>query len=172
MLTPLRHGSRLALAVIAEIAQDGLARAVQLSHNAISGQDEPSLLSRIWAEMDLDAKKYSGLTDDDIADFDEIKIEGFSAGSLKYESMELMFLPEDADDFVAIKERIENSKAAHKFSGRLEDFDAFFEAIVTTKHKLDISNSAMALLAMAELARERLEQLEQDDEHSRETEAE
>lgn len=53
------------------------------------------------------------------------------------------------------------------YAARFKDFDAVFEAIVRTKLKLDIHNSALALLVMAELAIERLDEMEST--HEQET---
>lgn len=37
---------------------------IQLSHNSINGQDDPSILAKLYEGLDLDSKKFSGLTDD------------------------------------------------------------------------------------------------------------
>lgn len=140
-------------------------RAIQLSHNAISGKDDPALLALIWDGMDLDAKKYSGLTDDDISKFAELKIDGIGAAAPRYEEVVLMFLPEDKEAVDQALKRFTSTKARQSmYAARVVDFDRFFDAIVATKSKLKITNSSIAVLAMCELALERLEQLEADDE--------
>ena len=51
----------------------------------------------MWEGLDLDSKKFSGLTEDDIGDFRNIKIEGIGATAIRYEEMYLLFLPEDRE---------------------------------------------------------------------------
>lgn len=136
--------------------------AIQLSHNAISGQDNPSILAKMWEQLDLDSKKYSGLTDDDILNFQDIKIDGIGAASLRYQEVSLMFLPPDKAELDRALERLKGRKPPTIHAAHIEAFDVFFEAIVKTKHTLAITNSAIALLSMAELALERLAQIEQE----------
>ena len=44
--------------------------AIQLSHNAIEGEDDTSILEELYGILDLDLKAYSGLTDDDFENED------------------------------------------------------------------------------------------------------
>jgi hypothetical protein len=135
--------------------------AIQLSHNSISGQDNPSILAQMWEGLGLDAKKFSGLTEDDIGDFKNIKIEGIGAVAARYEEMVLLFLPEDREIVeAAFKALGKSSKPPRVHVAALESFDAFFEAVVKTKERCNVNNSALAIATMAELALERLAQIE------------
>lgn len=101
------------------------------------------------------------LTDDDIAKFDDIKIDGLSAGSLGYEQVSLIFLPEDLEIFENALKAIEGKKTRFRaHAARIDEFDRFFEAVVKTKQNLNVHNSAMAITVMAELALERLGEME------------
>lgn len=68
--------------------------AIQLSHNAISGQDDEQILKELYDELsDVQAVLYAGFTSEQIqklqsADFSAIKEE-----QLHYESINLLFLP-------------------------------------------------------------------------------
>jgi len=141
-------------------------RAIQLSHNAISGRDDPARLGQLWEGMELEAKKYSGLTDDDIGSFSDLKLDGLAAAGIRYEEVLLMFLPEDKgvleDALKTLGEK--GRKSLGVYAARVADFDLFFQSIVHTKHKLRITNSSIALLVMCELALERLAQT--DHEHN------
>lgn len=135
--------------------------AIQLSHNAVTGKDNPSVLADLYRSLGLDAKMFSGLTDD-VLDYDKLSISGFAA-AVEYEELRVAFLPEDRASFELALKRVGKAKAivATHFA-RFADFDAIFDAVVAVKEQKGVINSALGLLVMAELALERLAQLETD----------
>lgn len=130
--------------------------ALQLSHNSIDGQDDPSLLQALYEELPLDEKAYSGLTDDTFQ-VEKLDIMGLSIGSPSYQEVSLMFLGPDADSFDAAVERLGSSPKAALYLGDYRDFDKIFEAIVATKEHMRTYNTAIAFRVMAELALEYIE---------------
>jgi len=136
--------------------------AIQLSHNSISGQDNPAILATLYENLDLDAKKFSGLTDDILADLGKISVSALAAANIQYEELKFLFLPEDLE---ALEQRVtefaeRKEKPTAAWASRYEDYDRTFEALVRTKHALEIVNSALTLRAIVELAHERLDQIE------------
>lgn len=132
--------------------------AIQLSHNAITGQDDLSALGEMYMSLDLSAKKFSGLDDDLFGGFDKVNLSGLSAGSVKYQEITLHFLPEDLKEIEASLAEMVKAKGVHHVAA-IESFAAFFEAIVRTKNLKNVLNSAVALDIMVKLATERLDQL-------------
>lgn len=127
-------------------------RAIQLSHNAVTGKDNPSILAELYKDLGLDAKMFSGLTDD-ILDTSKFNISGLNSKSLGYDELRLAFLPEDREKFEAALNLIRHDKnivATH--AARFRDFDTVFDAAIEVKDKRNILNSALAFLVMAELA--------------------
>lgn len=137
--------------------------AIALSHNAITGQDDKSVLQELYGLLDLDHKGYSGLTDDSFK-MDEIDINSMSVGGLKYEELTLIFLPEDKIQFDELVKRIEakskNTKQVEVMVAALSDFDALFDAVTKAKKQLNIHNNALAMKAIAELALKALNDME------------
>jgi hypothetical protein len=133
--------------------------AIQLAHNAVAGKDNPTVLAEMYQRLGLDAKMFSGLTDE-VLSYDKISIAGLNAG-LQYEQLLVAFLPEDRQAFELALRRVRksNSIVATHFA-RFQDFDAVFDAVVAVKEKREVINSALALRVLAELAMERLQQLE------------
>lgn len=132
--------------------------AIQLSHNSVVGKDNPAVLAELYRNLGLDAKIFSGLTDQ-ILDFDKISIAGLSAG-VQYEEVLIAFLPDDRAAFENSLKRVRKSRIAAAHVARYTDFDAIFDAVVAVKDKRGVVNSALALVVMAELAMERLAQME------------
>lgn len=135
--------------------------AIQLSHNAIAGDDDENILRELYDSLSVMGKLYSGLTDENFGGVDALDLSKLAIGAPTYEAVNLMFLPEDRETFIEAMEKLGKGAAKTvRYIGRLEDFAAFEAAIVAVQDELGIHNQALGLLAMAELALERLEQLE------------
>ena len=85
--------------------------ALQLSHNAIVGEDDPNVLRSLYDELGFEWKEYSGLTDD------AFKVEDLDMSVLRveapfYEELFISFLPGDAAIFGAWLDKIAKSKSA------------------------------------------------------------
>lgn len=133
---------------------------IQLAHNAVTGQDDLSVLEELYEALDLDGKQYSGLTDDLFSSLKDLSMSGFNVDAPEYQEIVLSFLPQDADEFLKVIDRAGKSKTALVLAARYAEFDQFFDAIVRTKEVHNIQNNAMAITALAEMAMERLDQLE------------
>lgn len=135
--------------------------AIQLSHNSINGEDDKSLLADLYASLDIDAKKFSGL-DDSILDVGKgVTAAALGAANIKYDELLFAFLPEERIAFEAEMEKLEKrAKKAHISVAPHAVFEDFFDAIIRTKHQMNIVNSGIALSTMAQLAMERLDQIE------------
>lgn len=135
--------------------------AIALSHNSVTGQDDKSILLELYDSIgDLDIKAYSGLTDDDLKDFEPLNLSSVNTSGVQYEEIALLFLPEDVDVFCKGVERVAKSTRATGIAARFEDFDDFFEGVVRVKELRNVVNNAIAVRLMVDLANERLDQME------------
>lgn len=133
---------------------------IQLAHNAVGGQDDLSVLEDLYEGLSLSGKEYSGLTDDLFSGLKDLSLSGFNVDGPDYQEIVLSFLPEDAAQFEELLKRASKSQKALYYAARLEDFETMFDAIVRTKEAHNIQNNAMAIAALAEMAMERLDQIE------------
>jgi ParB-like chromosome segregation protein Spo0J len=135
--------------------------ALQLSHNAITGDDDQNILKELYDSLDVMSKLYSGLTDDSFGMIEALDLSKLAIGTPTYHTVNLMFLPEDHETFKEAMESLGKGAAKTKrYISRLADFEKFEKALVAVQDHLNIHNQAMSILAMAELALERLEQME------------
>ncbi len=138
-------------------------RSIQLSHNAISGQDDPAILKGLYDSLDLDEKLYSGLTDDDFG-VDSIDVSSLSIGVVKYVDLNLAFLPDELAEVTGFIDTLEKQgRKDPTLVARYEDFDRFFDTVVRTKIGEKVTNNAIAIGLMAKLAAERLDQIQKED---------
>jgi hypothetical protein len=138
---------------------EGRLTAIQLSHNAIAGQDDVATLGAMYDGLDFASKAYSGLTDDDFK-VNTIDLASLSAGSTDYEDITLTFLPEQKEAFLKFIESLgSKGSKAPRFIGARADFDKIFDGLIGVKNKLNVVNTSLAMTLLAQLANERLDQL-------------
>lgn len=127
---------------------------LQLSHNAIVGQDDPNVLRSLYDELALEWREYSGLTDD------AFKVEDLDTSVLRvdqvfYEELKIAFLPADATVFKVWLDRL--GKKGEALVGLYEDFSTVFDTLLAVKSRAGVKNTAAALRIMAEMAGRALE---------------
>ena len=161
--------------IVSELTHDQKIQ-IQLSHNAIVGEDDPNTLRDLYGGLGLEGKLYSGLTDDVFDDASSIELQGLALGEPTQIELVFSFLMEDEAVFSEnLKEIEKRARKARVHLARFADFDRLFDAIIAVKKHQNILNSSMALAAMAELALQRLDQLETEETNgapSKETRAE
>lgn len=127
--------------------------AIQLSHNAIEGEDDKAVLRRLYDDLGLDLKEYSGLTDD-CFDMDELQVTTITGVAPLYAEVVVSFLSDDAHAVEAFLKTADRwaKKERPVLVVAYKDFDRFFEALVKVKQLRGITNSAVALATLIELA--------------------
>ena len=120
--------------------------AIQLSHNALEGKDDPQILKSLYEELVLlDMKKYSGVDEEIFAELEKLKTLSMTGDALKFKAITLMFLPNEIDRikdvFDKIKEQVASTGAwlVHE-----EDYDRYLDAMEITKSTYDVKNTALA----------------------------
>lgn len=71
---------------------------IQLSHNAIFGQDNPQVLRELWTEIDdLTFKVYSGLDELMLDAMEKANVIRITEAPLRFEELTLLFIPSEID---------------------------------------------------------------------------
>lgn len=144
-------------------------RSIQLSHNAIAGEDDKAILKHLYAGLDLSLKRYSGLTDNVFGDH-EIDVDALGLGGVRYREMFLLFLPEIAEQFLEVLDRSERSSDTQEMRlASLDQFDELFDTLIRVKGLQNIHNTSTALWMLGRLANERMDQLAEVAEQKKET---
>ena len=140
--------------------------ALQLAHNAITGQDDPNILLELYSQLDLDLKKYTGLTDEDFK-LPELNLTGMAFAAPSYQEISLLFLPDEAEEFKRIMQEIEKKGRENEFLlAKYRDFDMFFQTLCRVKETLKVFNNAVAMRLLCDLASDHLDLLEAQAEQS------
>lgn len=148
----------LVLVIAGELTEDRRL-AIQLSHNAISGQDDEQILKYLWGKIgDLEASIYSGLSAETIEKLESTDFQVISEQRVLFKEVSLLFLPEEIETMESICEGI--VEAAGKkaiFAGRITEYHDILEGIIVAKQEQKIINSALAFFALAQAVREYLD---------------
>ena len=137
--------------------------AIQLAQNAITGDDDQNILQELYDSLDLMEKRYSGLTDGDfnlLADPELLKLK---IGLPDYQEVVIAFLPEERAAFAEKLQQLSEKAKSLVLYAKFADYPRYFEGIVQTKSAMKVGNDAIALAIMAELALERLAQINGED---------
>ena len=124
--------------------------AIQLSHNAIAGEDDPVILRELWSELStVDMKMYSGLDDKSLAVLEKTQMPSLADVRLDFRTTTFMFLPEEVTEVVAaFKEAQRLVKADATILAKMAAYDKLLDGLAETNAAHNISNGATGLLAM------------------------
>lgn len=135
--------------------------AIQISHNSLSGEDDPVILKQLWDKLgDVSLKQYSGLDDKKLEELKKISLKTLSEVNLDFRQLSFLFLPEEIDRLDEIVKRaLEQQTAKELYFARLADFERLLDAIAATNASFNIRNSSTALLMILDLFERNITQL-------------
>ena len=132
--------------------------AIQLSHNAIEGKDDPVILKELWDEIELiDLKLYAGLDSEIIKELEKMEFISIIEARPDYKHLMMLFLPEETEEIRKIL-----GEADLFFSGdenyilSKKHYDEVFRLLVDIKDKYNIINNPTAFMKIIEFAKEGL----------------
>ena len=122
--------------------------AIQLSHNAIVGQDDPFILKQLYEKiLDIDMKEYSGLDDKTLELLEKFNSLGMSEANLKFQTLTMVFLPDDLKAAKeVISEAMERSKSADEiWLARFAEYDRWLDSQEAASSSHNVKNVATAV---------------------------
>lgn len=145
--------------------------AIQLSHNAIEGKDDPVILRELWEEIeDVNLKFYAGLDDKTLKELEKVNIPTLSEVPLEYRTCSFVFLPEEQERLDEVFQKaLELVPNDDVYLARLKDFDRLMRAIAKTSDSYNIRNAAVAIMLILDVFEKHLEDLAEGWEHSEKT---
>lgn len=135
--------------------------AIQLSHNAISGEDDPSILKSLYEDIeDIEFKIYAGLDDKTLELLDQVQPESISEVNLEFQTMNIVFLPNELERVMEIWDSIKGEvKADAVWLARYKEYDAFLDSLETISNSYDVKNVATTFLLMLDVVQRHMDEL-------------
>ena len=122
--------------------------AIQLSHNAIAGQDDPATIKVLYEKiLDTDLKKYSGLDDKTLELLNKIDIFSISEANLKFQTLTMVFLPDELTTAKEIiSQAIQQSKMADEiWLARFAEYDKWLDDQEIASSAYNVKNVATVI---------------------------
>lgn len=136
--------------------------AIQLSHNAIVGQDDPDTLKRLYDKiLNLDLKEYSGLDDKTLQLLDKASSQAMSEANLEFQTLSIVFLPDELKEAQRV---IDKAKEEVKSSNGVwlaidSEYEKWLDSQETASASFNIKNVSAAMRIIFKVFEENLTQL-------------
>ena len=137
---------------------------IQLSHNALAGQDDPYILKELYDKiLNLDWKEYSGLDDKTLDLLEKVSAQSLSEANLQFQTLQIVFLPDELED---AKKVIEQAREAVKSAksvwlAKRSQYDDWLDAQEDVMASYDIKNVATAFDIILKLFLRNIQQLQE-----------
>jgi len=121
--------------------------ALQLSHNAIAGQDDPAILKELYDELEsVEWRQYTGLDDKTLDLLEKVDVSSLGEANLDFASVQFMFLPDELERAEAAFDAARSTATAdQRWVAGLEQYEPVLDALETSRAAYKIGNSATAL---------------------------
>jgi len=132
--------------------------AIQLSHNAIAGQDDLAILRELYDEInDVALKEYSGLDDVLLGRMEPPNLDPLSEKGLEYRIVSIAFLPDEVQRAEELFARIlAQCTGDTAWLNRMADYDRFLDALTAAKTAAGVKNTATAFGLLLDAVEEHL----------------
>lgn len=122
--------------------------ALQLSHNAIFGEDDPAILKTLYEGIDdVEMRLYSGLDDKTLDLLDDVSLVSLSEANLQFQTVAITFLPEERDAVEEIWDDVKQSASGAKahWLAHWRDYDKYLDSLEAASESHGVKNIATAL---------------------------
>jgi hypothetical protein len=134
--------------------------AIQLSHNALAGEDSLATLKELYELIDEhDLKAYSGLDDATVGKLAEIAPTSFQDARLEYQQVVLLFLPVEVESLAKLVERLPDTGETPVYAAHLSDWPRFWEMLLRFKETQHMVNTATAMSEIIRIVTNHLDAL-------------
>ena len=150
-----------ALVYTKELSEDEVI-SKQLSHNALSGYDDPETLKRMYDAIgDFEWKVASGVSEIDLGiEGDAVSLSDVDI-TFDFEPVLIMFLRPDVEKFDELLDK-SKSLAEQKYMANISEFRKFSKVVNAVSEYSGIRNIAGIVSIICDLAKERLNQLQEE----------
>jgi hypothetical protein len=132
--------------------------AIQLSHNALAGQDDEQVLARLWSRIeDIRARIYAGLSSEKVGELEKIKLVTFTTPSVATRTVTFAFTSGELERVQEVVEELSKFQAAHEvWVAELDQYQRFFDALQKVKAVRKVKNASLAMRCMIEIVEQAL----------------
>lgn len=153
--------SHILVLVITEELDKSRRIAIQLSHNALVGEDDQSILANLWAQIEsVQDKLYAGLDSERLKELGEVELINFTTPQIPAHLVSFMFTDGEKEQLDAIMKELEKSAKTSTVVHvcQNEQYEAFTQTLAQVKEAEKIRDSSLAMTVLLKIAAEWLAQ--------------
>ncbi len=132
--------------------------AVQLSHNAIVGEDDKGILRELYVDIDdLFSKEYTGVLEEFMLNYEPVKLPELSELDIPLHEIHFTFSHADHEYVQKVLDRLEiqNCKPDRN-AVVIGDMDRFVDVVTLVKKRKNVRDRSIALLRMCQICEDYL----------------
>ena len=135
--------------------------AIQLSHNAIVGQDDPDILKKLYDKiLDIDLKEYSGLDDKTLGLLDKAQSQAMSEANLEFQVLSIVYLPDELKEAQRIIDKAREAvKSSAVWLATDSEYEKWLDAQETVSAAYNVKNVSAAMQLIFKVFEEHLGEL-------------
>ncbi|MET9965292.1 ParB/Srx family N-terminal domain-containing protein [Streptomyces sp. NPDC006356] len=135
--------------------------ALQLSHNAIAGEDDPATLKALYEELeDVSMRLYSGLDDKTLDLLEEVSVPSLAEANLDFATVSIVFLPDEKEAAEKALDAARKAASADaRWLARIEQYEGVLDTLDTVKGAHNIGNVAAAFAILLTVVERHLGEL-------------
>lgn len=129
-------------------------KAIQLSHNALIGEDDLATLKMIYSSIEnLAMRMYTGLDDKRLDMLDKVSPGALGEANLQFQPVSFMFLPDELEQVKEVWEIAQKQAGSSKllWLARMNEYNALMDALEATSASFGIKNATTALIVVLEI---------------------
>jgi len=127
--------------------------ALQLSHNAVTGQDDPAVLKGLWEEIEsIEWREFAGLDDKTLELLEKVDMGSIGEANLDYMTVVIMFLSHEAERAQAAFTTISDVVAADAaYAAAESDWGRLIDSLDSARGAHDLVNTAAAFTVLLDV---------------------
>ncbi|MFF5668819.1 hypothetical protein ACFY8S_01560 [Streptomyces hygroscopicus] len=136
--------------------------AIQLSHNAIAGEDDPAILKTLYEQIDdLDLRQYAGLDDATLELLADLDSPSLGEANLSFQTLAIVFLPDDLKEAQGVLNDALGLAASSDaiWVAALRQYDQTMAALDLASKSADVTNVATAFGLILESFKDHADEL-------------
>lgn len=140
--------------VITESLEKSKRIAIQLSHNALVGEDDQSILANLWAQIEsVSDKLYSGLDSEVVKELGDVELVNFSTPQVPAHMVTFMFTDGEKDQLSETLDMLDDAakRSSAVYVCPAEHYEAFVKLIADVKRAEKIRDSSLAMSRVLEI---------------------
>jgi len=121
---------------------------IQLSPNALAGEDDSAILSDLWTQLEeLQDRLYAGLSSDDMGELEKIELVTFTTPQVYTKPVTFAFTAPEKENIDQILTEL-SKQSGEIYLADIALFTDFFTALQSVKKSEKIKNASLAMLAL------------------------